>query len=234
MIRAILTDIEGTTSSISFVKDVLFPYAARELPEFVRAHRTDGQVRHQLDAAAELAGIPSHDSETVLRQLLQWIHDDVKATPLKALQGMLWKRGYESGAYKAHVYADAVQKLHEWYERQILLYVYSSGSVQAQQLFFRYSLYGDMRRLFSGWFDTTTGPKRDAESYRAICAEIGLPSSSILFLSDVVAELDAARAAGLHTCLLTRPEDSDSAAGSGSPPHTTARSFDDIRIDDFA
>lgn len=234
MIRAILTDIEGTTSSISFVKDVLFPYAARNLPEFVRAHRTEDSVREQLDAAAELAGIPGHDSEAVLRQLLVWIRDDFKATPLKALQGMLWKRGYESGAYKAHVYADAVRRLHEWFEERIPLYVYSSGSIEAQKLFFHYSVYGDMRRLFSGWFDTTTGPKQDVASYRAIATELGVQPGYILFLSDIVAELDAARAAGFRTCLLQRPEDSPGDACAGDPPHVAVRSFDEIRLDDFA
>lgn len=234
MINAILTDIEGTTSSISFVKDVLFPYAAAELPDFVRSHRTDEEVRLELDRAAELAGIPAHDTDAVLRQLLAWIGDDVKATPLKALQGMLWKRGYETAAYKAHVYADAVRKLHEWHEDRIPLYVYSSGSIQAQQLFFHYSRYGDMRRLFSGWFDTTTGPKQEPGSYQAICAAIGLPANTILFLSDVVAELDAARNAGLKTCLLQRPEDSAPDSGAGLPPHPAVASFDGIQLEEFA
>ena len=233
MIKAIVTDIEGTTSSLSFVKDVLFPYAAAKLPEFLREHRTEKPVREQLDATAELAGLPSHDLNPLIRQLVDWIASDTKATPLKALQGMIWKRGYESGDYRAHVYGDAVRCLRDWFENGIHLFVYSSGSVQAQKLFFQYSRYGDIRALFRGYFDTTTGPKHDEASYRAIAAEIGFPGEEILFLSDVEAELDAAGSAGYRTCRLSRPGDYGENAGEVPSNHPVYASFDDIRLGDI-
>lgn len=232
MIKAVVTDIEGTTSSLSFVKDVLFPYAAAQLPEFVREHRTEKNVRKQLDATAELAGLPSHEVNPLIRQLLDWIANDTKATPLKALQGMIWKRGYESGDYQAHIYDDAVRRLRDWFENRLQLFVYSSGSVQAQELFFQYSRYGDVRALFRGYFDTTTGPKHDEASYRAISTEIGFPGGEILFLSDVEAELDAAARAGYRTCRLSRPEDYGDKAGEVASNHPVYTSFDDIRLED--
>jgi len=234
LISRIVTDIEGTTSSISFVKEVLFPYAAENLSAYVREHRTERPVREQLNATAELSGVASHDTETLIRQLLAWIESDTKATPLKTLQGMIWQKGYKSGDYKAHVYADVVQKLTEWHEKKIALYVYSSGSVKAQQLFFQYSLYGDMRPLFSGYFDTATGAKQDESSYRAITSEIGCTAGELLFLSDIQTELDAAKAAGLHTCWLMRPEDVTVDPDQINSPHAVARSFDDIKLDDYS
>jgi enolase-phosphatase E1 len=229
--RAILTDIEGTTSSLRFVKDVLFPYAAKNLPEFVREHRAEEPVREQLEATAALAGLPSHELEPLIRRLLEWIASDAKVTPLKALQGMIWKRGYESGAYQAHVYDDAVRSLREWAERGVDLFVYSSGSIQAQELFFQYSRCGDMRALFGGYFDTTSGNKHDEASYRTIAAAIGLPAEEILFLSDVEAELDAARIAGYRTGRLARPEDYGDGAGETISNHPVYVSFDDIPLD---
>ncbi len=231
MISAIVTDIEGTTSSISFVRNVLFPYADKHLPDFVRDHGTESGVREQLDSTAALSGLPSHDTEALIQQLLDWIAADTKATPLKALQGMIWKKGYEAGDYKAHVYADAVQRLTQWHEEKLRLYVYSSGSVRAQQLFFHYSLYGDMRPLFSGYFDTTTGAKQEEDSYRTIATDIDCPSGEILFLSDIEAELDAAAAAGFQTCWLMRPEDVAVSPDQVSSPHPIARHFDDIHLD---
>lgn len=174
MIRAILTDIEGTTSSISFVKDVLFPYARRELPRFVRERGDDPQVRRWLDAvAAEHGGIC--DDAVIVEVLQGWIDADRKHTALKALQGMLWKDGYASGDFTAHVYPDAVERLRAWHAAGLPLYVYSSGSVPAQKLFFGHSDAGDLTPLVSGWFDTETGGKRDPESYRSIAATTGFP-----------------------------------------------------------
>lgn len=227
MIKAVVVDVEGTTSSLSFVKDVLFPYAAEHIADFVRDKRTEKPVREQLDAVAELSGLPSHDPKPLIEQLVAWIDEDVKATPLKALQGMIWKRGYESGAYRAHVYADAVRSMRDWFEAGIELYVYSSGSVQAQQLFFEHSRYGDLRPLFRGYFDTTTGMKQETGSYLAIASAIDQPAEAILFLSDVEAELDAARAAGWQTARLLREEDYPDAKGVESA-HPLFASFDDI------
>lgn len=204
MIRAILTDIEGTTSSISFVHDVLFPYAREHLGDFVRARRTEPAVAAELAEVARLAGLPEDDLEGQIAQLEAWMREDRKITPLKTLQGMVWKRGYEQGDFKGHLYADAAEQLRRWHERGIRLYVYSSGSVQAQKLLFGYSEFGDLTPLFQGYFDTNMGGKRESDSYRRILAEIGLPAEQVLFLSDVEEELEAARNAGLGVCRLVR------------------------------
>jgi enolase-phosphatase E1 len=208
MIKAIITDIEGTTSSISFVKDVLFPYAAQKLPDYVRANCNNPAVQEQLQTTAQLANLPINDIEALIQQLLQWIREDKKITPLKALQGMIWQHGYEQGAYKAHVYADAVACLRAWHAQGLKLFVYSSGSIHAQKLFFKYSEAGDLTALFTDYFDTTSGSKQETVSYRKIAAAIGLPASNLLFLSDIGAELDAAREAGLKTVWLVREKDS--------------------------
>ncbi len=204
-IRAILTDIEGTTSSIGFVKDVLFPYAREHLRAFVETRADDPEVGHWLDETAREADLAEADTESILATLLHWIDTDRKATPLKALQGMIWKAGYESGAYRAHMYPEVAGCLRAWRGRGIDLYVYSSGSVAAQKLLFGHSEAGDLSGLFSGWFDTRVGHKRETASYRAIAGAIGLPPADILFLSDIAEELDAAAEAGLRTTQLCRP-----------------------------
>ncbi|RMF19594.1 MAG: acireductone synthase, partial [Gammaproteobacteria bacterium] len=127
--RAIVTDIEGTTSSISFVHEVLFPYAAKHLPDFVRQHARDEAVREQLQAVADETGQSPEDVEGLIETLLGWIREDRKATPLKTLQGMIWKKGYTEGDYHGHVYPDAERMLRTWHARGLALYVYSSGSV---------------------------------------------------------------------------------------------------------
>ena len=195
----ILTDIEGTTSSISFVKDVLFPYARERLPAFVRANAKLPEVRRQLDDAAREAAIPADDNEAIIRLLLHWIDEDRKATPLKALQGMIWVGGYDGRDFVAHVYPDAIDGLRRWHAAGIPIHVYSSGSVPAQKLYFAHTEAGDLTPLFSGYFDTHIGGKRESESYRKIAASIGVPAQQILFLSDIDAELDAAAEAGMQT-----------------------------------
>ncbi|MDV3440782.1 acireductone synthase [Pseudomonas otitidis] len=203
-IKAILTDIEGTTSAVSFVFDVLFPYAARHLPGFVSEHAAEPAVVEQVEAVRRESGEPEASVERVVAILLEWIAEDRKATPLKALQGMVWEQGYRAGQLKGHVYPDAVEALRRWHAEGYRLYVYSSGSIQAQKLIFGCSEAGDLSPLFSGYFDTTSGPKREAGSYRRIVEAIGLPAEEVLFLSDVVQELDAAREAGLPTIGLAR------------------------------
>ncbi|WP_346429850.1 acireductone synthase [Pseudomonas citronellolis] len=203
-IKAILTDIEGTTSAVSFVFDVLFPYAAAHLPAFVREHAGEPEVAAQLDAVRAESGETGADVERCIAILLQWLAEDRKATPLKALQGMVWEQGYRAGQLKGHVYPDAVEALRRWKAEGYALYVYSSGSIQAQKLIFGCSEAGDLSPLFSGYFDTTSGPKREAASYARIVQAIGLPAEQVLFLSDVVQELDAARDAGLATTGLAR------------------------------
>jgi enolase-phosphatase E1 len=203
-IKAIVTDIEGTTSAVSFVFDVLFPYAAKHLPDFVRQNAGRADVAEQLDAVRRDSNAPQADVERVVEILLSWIEEDRKATPLKALQGMVWAEGYHAGQLKGHVYPDAVEALQRWHAAGYQLFVYSSGSIQAQKLIFGCSEAGDLTPLFSGYFDTTSGPKREAQSYTNIQQAIGVEAGEILFLSDIVEELDAAQAAGLQTCGLAR------------------------------
>ena len=220
-IKAILTDIEGTTSAVSFVFDVLFPYAARHLPDFVRQQAWRADVAEQLDAVRQDSHEPQADVERVIEILLGWIAEDRKATPLKALQGMVWEQGYKAGQLQGHVYPDAVEALKTWHQAGFQLFVYSSGSIQAQKLIFGCSEAGDLSPLFSGYFDTTSGPKREAQSYQRITQAIGLEAAQILFLSDIVEELDAAREAGMATCGLARE-------GGTLTGHVTVDSFASI------
>lgn len=203
-IKAILTDIEGTTSAVSFVFDVLFPYAAKHLPDFVRQHAQRADVAAQLIAVRQDSNEPDAEIERVIEILLRWIAEDRKATPLKALQGMVWEQGYLAGQLKGHVYPDAVEALKRWHQAGFQLFVYSSGSIQAQKLIFGCSQAGDLSPLFSGYFDTTSGPKREAQSYQRIAMAIGVEAAQFLFLSDIVEELEAARSAGMATCGLAR------------------------------
>ena len=188
----------------------------------------EGQVHEPAGAAdrAQEAGIDSDDRDAIVAALRQWIAEDRKATPLKALQGLIWEAGYRDGVYRAHVYPEVAARLRAWKARGLPLYVYSSGSVAAQKLFFRYSEAGDLSALFDGHFDTEIGGKREAGSYTRIAAAIGVPPQDILFLSDIVEELDAARAAGLQTTWLCRPPLQCPADGS----HRCVGDFDAIAV----
>ena len=203
MIKAIVTDIEGTTSSLSFVKDVLFPYARRHIADFVRQQQHDPVVSRLLADVCQVAVIQP-DLELIIAQLIVWIDTDQKITPLKSLQGLIWEAGYRLGDFKGHIYPDAVRGLQQWHQQGLALYVYSSGSVHAQKLLFGFSEAGDLTPLFSGYFDTHIGGKRASESYQRIAAAIGLPGEQIMFLSDIVEELDAAQQAGFSTRWLVR------------------------------
>ena len=230
MPRAILTDIEGTTSSISFVKDVLFPYARRALPGFVAERRDDPEVRRWLDVVATEHGSICSD-DVIVETLQGWIEQDRKHTALKALQGMIWQAGYEDADFTAHIYPDAAPALREWHASGLPLYVYSSGSVPAQKLFFGHSDAGDLTPLISGWFDTEVGGKREATSYARIATEIGLDPADLLFLSDIVEELDAARDAGLQTVLVDRLEDyPQPREGDAAHGHARVTSFADVTL----
>lgn len=226
IIRAIVTDIEGTTSSISFVKDVLFPYARKRLPAFVETHADQPEVEHWLHEAAKEAGIIEATGQEIIELLERWIDEDRKSTALKALQGLIWQEGYEAGDFRAHVYPDVSPRLHAWRADGLRLYVYSSGSVRAQQLFFKHSEAGDLGPLFAGYFDTETGPKRDPQSYERIAAALDERPEHILFLSDIVEELDAAQAAGLRTGWLVRPPQ----ALPVQPRHPAYATFDAITV----
>ncbi len=224
-IKVIVTDIEGTTSAIDFVHDVLFPYARKHLPDFVREHQSDPTVTPTLDSVRQEAGEADADSERVIEILLQWIDADRKVTALKALQGLVWKHGYENGDFTGHMYEDAVSGLRSWAAAGIDLYVYSSGSVGAQKLLFGHSDAGDLTPLFSGYFDTNIGHKREAGSYRNIAQDIGVSATEILFLSDVAEELDAAAEAGMQTFQLVR--DDQVVVGR----HRIAHDFDEVLLD---
>jgi enolase-phosphatase E1 len=227
MIKAVLTDIEGTTSSIAFVHEVLFPYARKHLPDYVRAHQDDPQVKSILLAVGEEAGRQLSTDETIA-QLIQWIDQDRKVTPLKALQGLIWEDGYRRNEFHGHVYADTVNAFRHWHEQGIPIYIYSSGSVQAQQLLFAHTQYGDLTPLFSGYFDTRVGKKTDTQSYAAIRDQLQQEAGAILFCSDIPAELDAARAAGMQTCWFVR----DTAAAHNAG-HPVVRSFNDLDLSTF-
>jgi len=206
MKTTILTDIEGTTSSISFVRDVLFPYARDALPDFVREHGHDPRVRHWLDVVAVENGGLCQDA-MIAETLQGWIDQDRKHTALKALQGLIWEAGYREGDFTAPLYPDVAPALRAWHAAGHGLAVYSSGSVPAQKLLFSHTDAGDLVPLFRDFFDTEIGHKRDADSYRLIADRLDRSPGDILFLSDVVAELDAAREAGMRTVLLDRIED---------------------------
>jgi len=218
-IAAIVTDIEGTTSRIAFVRDVLFPFARARLPALLEARADDPAVQAELAEITRLA--PEQDPLAVL---LGWMDQDAKITPLKTLQGLIWREGYLSGDLKGDLYPDVAPALRRWAAAGLRLYVYSSGSVDAQKLIFGHSVAGDLTRAFTGFFDTRVGAKRDPESYRHIAAGIFLPPAEILFLSDIEAELDAAAAAGLRTCQLVRAEDGTAA----SERHQTAHDFREV------
>jgi enolase-phosphatase E1 len=225
MIRAIVTDIEGTTSSISFVKDVLFPYARAQMPEFVK--KNEKKIGQQLDEIRALEGKPQMTTEAVIDVLIRLIDSDSKVTALKALQGMIWEDGYKKEAFQGHIYNDALEGLQRWHEQGIALYIYSSGSVPAQKLLFGNTQYGNLNGLFSGYFDTTTGGKLEVESYKKIAKSIGMPAGDVLFLSDNEKEIDAAHKAGMETVLVTRE-------GELNPNYKTVKNFHNIVIQEKA
>ncbi|TCH96708.1 acireductone synthase [Roseococcus sp. SYP-B2431] len=214
-ITHVLTDIEGTTTAIAFVHRSLFPYAASALEEFLARHGGEAEV------AAVLAEVPGEDK---LAQLRAWMAADAKVTPLKALQGLIWREGYEAGALKGHLWPDVPAALRGWRARGLHLAIYSSGSEEAQRLLVRHSEAGDLEPIFDGFFDTRLGMKREAASYAAIARAWGAAPENILFLSDVAEELDAAREAGLATCQLVRAEDGTKASGR----HPEAADFQEV------
>ena len=243
--RGILLDIEGTTSSVSFVYDVMFPYVRKHLtfevfanwlePEYIRAfHAIAKDAGHEsLDAWLKTHNLtrdnPLRAAEIVCREVTRLMDGDVKATGLKELQGLIWQGGFESGELKAHVYDDVPPALAAWNAAGLDVRVYSSGSIQAQRLFFGHTIAGNLLLHFRGHYDTTTGPKKEAESYRRIAGFYGLPPAEILFLSDIVAELDAAREAGLATALVVRPGSATNQTIRGEP-HPAIESFGEIRL----
>ncbi len=207
-IRYILTDIEGTTTSVSFVYDVLFPYFRKhigELRELTQQEEVQKAFKQTVELAASLENKKLGSVDDIINTLYRWSEEDRKITPLKTVQGILWKKGYESGEIKGHVYEDVLPALIKWQQYGLKMGVFSSGSIAAQKLIFGYSESGDLTSYFSNYFDTTTGGKREVETYPKIAAELTLPAPQILFLSDIVEELEAADLAGMQTVQLVRP-----------------------------
>ena len=210
--QIILLDIEGTTTPIAFVYDVLFPFAHKGIADYLGRHSATAAVRedlaqlreeHEADLRQGLAPPAYHDSAV---SYLHWLMDnDRKSTPLKSLQGKIWEEGYRTGELKSRLFSDVPPAFERWQREQKRIYIYSSGSVLAQKLLFQYTEAGDLRKYISGYFDTNIGAKTDLESYRRIAAAVKAPAADIAFISDVTKELAAARAAGMQVVLAVRP-----------------------------
>lgn len=212
--RLILLDIEGTVSPLAFVHEVMFPYARQNVAAFLDAHGSVDVVQNAFDQMARDAGRtvfaewcpPGADPhEFIVTEVNRLMDADVKATGLKLLQGLIWEQGFRNGDLRSTLFDDVPPALTAWREAGFDLRIYSSGSVHAQKLFFAYTAAGDLTPLFSGYYDTTIGSKREAASYAAIANDCGIPANEILFLSDIVDELNAAQAAGMITGLAIRP-----------------------------
>ena len=236
--RLVLLDIEGTVSPLAFVHDVLFPYARREVGDFLMRQQASPDVLRALEQIARDSGLDSNgegasanlasdsDRAAWVSRIHALMDADAKQTGLKWLQGLIWDEGYQSGELKSVLFSDAVESIRSWHQSGLRLRIYSSGSIAAQRLFFAYSDSGDWTGCLEGYHDTTTGPKRAVTSYQAIAEAAGLPASEILFLSDITEELDAALEAGCQTAWVVRP---------GNKPgqtdrHPTLRSFPEIQL----
>ena len=204
---AVLLDIEGTIGDIAFVREVLFPFARARLTDVLKARWTDAEIAACVAGAREASGQPLPDAHAAARQFLAWMGEDKKITALKALQGIIWRDGYASGELKAHLYPDAIEAIRLWAKRGVGVYIYSSGSIEAQKLYAKYSVAGDLTPLIGGYFDTTTGPKGEALSYTKIASAIGLSAAEITFFSDMPAETDAALTAGLNAFRIDRSKE---------------------------
>jgi enolase-phosphatase E1 len=229
-LRCVVLDIEGTTSSTSFVHGTLFPYSVARFGPWIAEHRHEPRVQEQLAAVRAALGDPDAGEERCVAQLEAWVADDVKATPLKAIQGWIWDEGFAAGDLTSHFYPDVIPALRRWADAGLQLSVFSSGSVSAQQAWFGHSPDGDLLALFGGrLFDTeNAGPKKEAASYRRIAEALGRPAAELVFLSDVVAELDAARQAGWCTVGVRRPGDAHYDAGVGD--HLEVSTFDHLDL----
>jgi enolase-phosphatase E1 len=203
-VKAVLLDIEGTIGDIAFVRDVLFPFASARLANVLKARWDDPEVAATVAGAREATGKDLKTSIEAAAQFLAWMDEDKKIAPLKALQGIIWREGYASGELKAHLYPDAVEAIRAWHRQGLSVFIYSSGSVEAQKLYVAHSVAGDLSPLIGGYFDTTTGPKGDAASYTKVATAIGIEPFEMTFFSDAPAETDAAHAAGVAVYRIDR------------------------------
>lgn len=223
-VKYILSDIEGTTSSISFVVDELFPYFRehiQELPKMAMVSEVKESFAQVISLVKEEKGKNITTTEEVIAYLDQWSREDRKVTPLKTLQGFVWKKAYEEGAIKGHVFDDVPTCFNKWRANGLKIGIFSSGSIHAQKLLFQFSCFGDLSKHLSNYFDTKTGAKRDAATYKLIAEILDLQPNQILFLSDIKEELMAADEIGYQTIQLVRP-------GTTSAWHNTVRSFNEI------
>src|SRR6185295_20862 len=224
-VRAILLDIEGTTTPIAFVHDVLFSYAGEHVREFLDKNpATDDIALLREEHAVDVK--EGRNPPPLTAEYVEWlIALDRKSTGLKSLQGKIWRQGYESGALKSQVFEDVKPAFERWRERGLRISIFSSGSVLAQQLLFAHTEVGDLTPFIDSYFDTKIGKKGEAESYRRIAEIMGLEPDEILFVSDVVAELKAASEAGMKTSLSIRP---GNAPQPDAEPYPAIRGFDEL------
>ncbi|ABL98286.1 acireductone synthase [Shewanella amazonensis] len=203
-IRAIVVDTAGTTTDLNFIQQTLFPYSAKVMADFLREHQHNPLVDYCIGDVRDIALETDADIDRVAEILVQWIAEDRKVTPLKTLQGLIWKQGYANDEFKGHIYPDFIDAIKTYRAQGLRVYSFSSGSVDAQKLLFSHSDSGDLTELFNGHFDTRTGNKLDKQAYANIVNTISLTPRQILFVSDVVEELKAAEAAGMITCQMVR------------------------------
>jgi enolase-phosphatase E1 len=223
--RALLLDIEGTTTPIEFVYQVLFPYARDHAAEYLARHHDSAACRDAVALLRKESGVAQDFSPAkILEYVFSLMDRDKKSPGLKALQGLIWQDGYKSGELRGQVYPDVPPAFERWRARGLDIYIYSSGSVLAQQLLFGSTKAGDLTKVLKGYFDTAVGPKTSPDSYRVISERVHIAPSEMLFISDVVQELDAARASGMCTVLCVRGTD----APSHPESHPIIRSFDEI------
>ncbi len=219
----LLLDIEGTISSLSYVKEVMFPYSKSKLKSFLKENAQKEEIRSLLKRLEEKVG-RSLSVEEAAEIFEDWIEKDLKEPILKELQGHIWEIGFKSGELMGHIYEDAYEKIREWRSKGYKIYIYSSGSVKAQKLFFGNTKYGDLTKLFDGFFDTSIGSKREKDSYIAIAKTLGLKPEDFLFLSDVEEELDSASLAGMKTIKVDRYNSGDVSK------HRVVKSFFEVEL----
>jgi len=222
VVKALLLDVEGTVAPLTFVKEVLFPYSEKKLLSFLKERWEDPQVKKLIKEAEELSGRKLSSPEEAEELFREWIKKDLKVAPLKEIQGHVWEEGFKRGELKAPLYRDACKKIKEWHGKGYRLFVYSSGSVKAQKLFFSHTECGDLTPYFEGFFDTRTGLKKEKTSYEKIAQKIGLPPSEVLFVSDNPEELRAAKEAGMKVVQSVRE------GVEPSPEFPQIRSFEEI------
>ncbi len=236
-IRALLLDIEGTTTPIDFVLKTLFPFASVRAEGFLRRRSNDAEIKQLIaelrstwsgaassGAPVWIEGTPDEKLSSAAAYVRWLIARDSKITPLKALQGKIWEEGFRSGELKGDVYPDVVPAFNRWREQGRHIAIFSSGSVLAQRLLFSHSTAGDLSCFLEAYFDTSTGPKREPSSYQGIASALGINAQQLLFISDVEAELDAAHTAHLHTAHSLRP----GIAPPSKPFHPAIRTFDEL------